>query len=262
MARETKKPTLFISHISEEKEVAGLLKAFFENAFLGAIRVFVSSNEKSIPYGTRWLNQITDALQRCEMMLVLCSRKSVQRPWINYEAGFGSGRNVNVIPICYAGQDKGQLPAPLSFYQGLNLLDAGVLKILLEQIANAINMQCPAVDCTDLLEQIRQQEIRYVFWDDCNAAFERLETCAPGVVQALKACSAGESCTVTIVGRADILAFENLRKSLFADGAILFISGQEECGLDSHLQDYACYKITPQSRFFEEILLSPEFRYK
>lgn len=51
MAKGNKKPILFISHISEEKEAASLLKDFFEHAFLGAIEVFVSSNEKSITYG-------------------------------------------------------------------------------------------------------------------------------------------------------------------------------------------------------------------
>lgn len=262
MARETKKPILFISHISEEKEVAGLLKAFFENAFLGAIQVFVSSSEKSIPYGVRWLNQITDALQRCEMMLILCSRKSVQRPWINYEAGFGSGRSVDVIPICYAGQDKGQLPAPLSFYQGFNLLDAGVLEILMEQIANAINMQCPAVNCTDLLDKIRRLENRYMFRDACNAAFEQLEECVPGTVQTLKSCPAGKSCPITVVGSEASQMFDKLRSGFFSDGMILSISGPLEKGMDSDLQDYSCYGITPQNRFFEEILPNPEFRYK
>lgn len=79
MAKGNKKPILFISHISEEKEAASLLKDFFEHAFLGAIEVFVSSNEKSITYGARWLDRITNALQSCDTMLVLCSAKSVQR---------------------------------------------------------------------------------------------------------------------------------------------------------------------------------------
>ena len=81
MAKGNKKPILFISHISEEKEAASLLKDFFEHAFLGAIEVFVSSNEKSITYGARWLDRITNALQSCDTMLVLCSAKSVQRLW-------------------------------------------------------------------------------------------------------------------------------------------------------------------------------------
>ena len=164
MAKGNKKPILFISHISEEKEAASLLKDFFERVFLGAIEVFVSSNEKSITYGARWLDRITNALQSCDIMLVLCSAKSVQRPWINFETGFGSARGVEVIPVCYAGQDKGQLPAPLSFYQGLNLRDAGVLELLLEQIAEKINMHCPQADCAALAEQIGKIEERYMFW--------------------------------------------------------------------------------------------------
>lgn len=261
MARETKKPILFISHISEEKEVATLLKDFFENAFLDAIEVFVSSNEKSITYGAKWLDRITTALQSCKLMLILCSKKSVQRPWINYEAGFGNGRDVDVIPICYAGQDKGQLPAPLSFYQGLNLFDSGVLEILMEQIADTISMRCPSVDCKTLLKKAKQLENRYLFWDLCNTAFERFEECSPNVVQMLKKMSAKAPCRIEVVGMENCQIVEQLREDFFADGSILTVSNAQGGGLNTEMQFYKFYDIIPQKRFFEEILPNAEFKF-
>lgn len=261
MARNTKKPILFISHISEEKETASLLKEFFENAFLDAIEVFVSSNEKSITYGAKWLDRITTALQSCNMMLILCSKKSVQRPWINYEAGFGNGRDVDVIPVCYAGQDKGQLPAPLSFYQGLNLFDSGVLESLMEQIADTVNMRCPSADCKALLEQVKQLEDRYLFWDICNTAFERLEECAPSIVQVLKEMSAEETYRVEIVGIENCQMIEQLSEDFFSDGSILAISNAQGGGLNTEMQFYKFYDIIPQKRFFEEILSNAEFKF-
>jgi len=45
------KKIVFISHIKEEKELALQVKHFIEDAFLGIIDVFVSSDENSIPLG-------------------------------------------------------------------------------------------------------------------------------------------------------------------------------------------------------------------
>ena len=60
---------------------------------------------------------MTDA----KAMLVLCSERSVSRPWINFEAGAGHVKGVPVIPICYAGVSKDTLPAPLLFFQALDV---------------------------------------------------------------------------------------------------------------------------------------------
>ncbi|MCI5652242.1 MAG: toll/interleukin-1 receptor domain-containing protein [Ruminococcus bromii] len=262
MAKRNQKPILFISHISEEKEAANLLKEFFENAFLDAIKVFVSSNEKSIYYGSRWLNQITTALQNCDLMLILCSWKSVQRPWINYEAGFGSGRNVNVIPICYAGQDKGQLPAPLSFYQGLNLFDPGILESLIEQIADTIDMRCPSADCEALLGKIKHFEDRYLFWNTCNAAFEELEKCSPYLVNNLKAYLPDNEYEFEVVGNKNLEIFDGIRKGFFANSNILIFSDAIRSAFYSDMEFGKTYTVTPTKRFFDEILPNPEFKFK
>jgi hypothetical protein len=48
------KPLIFLSHINEEAELAGLFKAEIEKVFLGMIEVFVSSEEASISVGSNW----------------------------------------------------------------------------------------------------------------------------------------------------------------------------------------------------------------
>jgi len=86
------KPLLFISHITEEKELAQAFKEMVEHAFLGMIEVFVSSDAESIPMGKRWLETVSEALKRCAVEIVVCSPHSVTRPWIQFEAGaVGSG---------------------------------------------------------------------------------------------------------------------------------------------------------------------------
>lgn len=97
------KPVVFISHITEEKEMAMELKKLIEESFLGMLDVFVSSDENSISSGSKWLDNITSALSSCAIELILCSPNSVKRPWINFEAGAGWVRDIPVIPLCHSG---------------------------------------------------------------------------------------------------------------------------------------------------------------
>lgn len=83
------KPIVFISHIDDEKEIAGAFKTLIEKEFLGLIDVFVSSHARSIELGQRWLDEITKALKHCKIEFIICSPISIQRPWINFEAGAG-----------------------------------------------------------------------------------------------------------------------------------------------------------------------------
>lgn len=78
--KDMNKPIVFISHITEEKELAIELKRLIEESFLGMLEVFVSSDEDSIASGSRWLDNITEALKNCVIELILCSPESVKRP--------------------------------------------------------------------------------------------------------------------------------------------------------------------------------------
>lgn len=106
------KPLVFISHITTEKEIAIALKGLVEQAFLGMVDVFVSSDPNSIAMGGRWLNDITYGLKTCVIEIVLAGPSSVTRPWINFEAGAGWVRDIPVIPLCHSGMTPSVLPAP------------------------------------------------------------------------------------------------------------------------------------------------------
>ena len=108
------KPLIFISHITEEKELAKLLADFIKKSYLNMFDVFVSSDGESIASGDRWIETIDKALNSCVIQVSLCSPFSIQRPWINFEAGASWIRRIPVIPICHSGLSKSNLPVPLS----------------------------------------------------------------------------------------------------------------------------------------------------
>jgi hypothetical protein len=59
------KRLVFISHITEEQEVALAFKDLIESSFLGMIEIFVSSDHDNIRMGQKWIDQISNALKEC-----------------------------------------------------------------------------------------------------------------------------------------------------------------------------------------------------
>jgi len=106
--------------------------------------VFVSSDGESISAGDEWLESIDQALQESAVMLILCSPSSIRRPWINFEAGAAWMRKIPLIPLCHAGLIPGDLPAPLSFRQGLLVTDARGLRQLYARLAKEVGCAAPA----------------------------------------------------------------------------------------------------------------------
>ena len=156
-----KQPTIFISHISEEAELASLFKTLIEDKFLGHVKVFVSSNPNSIAIGERWLDQISAGLKECAAMLVLSSPQSVSRPWINFEAGAGWTRGIEVVPICHSGMQPTDLPIPLKLLQAMRASDKKGLEEIFKLVARKADLAVPPVDIDALLKKIEEFEEKY-----------------------------------------------------------------------------------------------------
>jgi len=152
-----KKPLIFISHITEEKEIALALKELISANFLDMIEVFVSTDPSSIKAGRRWLDEITDALKTCVVEIILASPKSVTRPWINFEAGSGWIRGIQVIPVCHSQMIPTKLPAPLNSLQSVIIDNAG-LNMIVSALAEAAKCRLPTVDFSSLIAKVREFE--------------------------------------------------------------------------------------------------------
>ena len=48
------KPTIFVSHIHENKELASIIKDLINTIFENALNIFVSSDSESIDLGDEW----------------------------------------------------------------------------------------------------------------------------------------------------------------------------------------------------------------
>ena len=146
---------VFISHISEEAALVSVLKNWIESTFLGQVNVFVS--EYDISSGEQWFQRLGEELTDANAMLVLCSERSISRPWINFEAGAGYVKGIPVIPICYAGVRKDILPAPLLFFQGLDVEadDFGV-KVIGDLARHLGYARTPVIRHEDMTAEVKE----------------------------------------------------------------------------------------------------------
>jgi hypothetical protein len=158
--------SIFISRIEEDRETADKLKVLLEEAFPKKINIFVAN---SIPFSEDWYNEIIIGIENCDLMIIFCTPNSVNRPWINFEAGAAAIRRKNIGPICFNGQPVSDLPSPLKYLrsQGIDCSDDDIFqrqfKKFIEGIASKIGIPVPTIDLTksEFYQMIKSQSRPY-----------------------------------------------------------------------------------------------------
>lgn len=187
------KQLVFISHIHEEQEIAIAFKELVEASFLGMIDVFVSSDGSSVSMGAKWLESISDALKKCAVEIVVCSPASVQRPWIQFEAGACWVRDIPVVPLCHSRLTPSSLPIPLNLLNGATATDKKSIELILPVLAKALGSNVPKADLDTFLRRTAIFEQYYTFWNICNPALALIKSFHADLLPHLK-----KGATVTI----------------------------------------------------------------
>jgi hypothetical protein len=148
--------SIFVSHISEEREIAALIKRAMTEAF-GPVAVFTSSDVGSVGAGENWLNAIKKALARSAAIIVLCSQESIVRPWVQFELGAAWMLKKRIIPICHSGLRTEHLSIPLSLFEAVELGTESGLRKLYGGVVKALKVKAERVpaDMQELLRETR-----------------------------------------------------------------------------------------------------------
>ncbi len=123
----------FISHSTEEKKVALLLKKLIQKGNAKA-EIFCSSDYESLPKGKEPMNEIFQALDSSTYLLVIVSAESQHKQWINFETGYFYHKRKSFHVICIGDFPKGSMTGPLSMLQATALSDVQDIKQLLSEI--------------------------------------------------------------------------------------------------------------------------------
>src|SRR6267142_3697070 len=107
---------IFISFIHEEENLAKAVQHYLWEEFRQLSvpwSIFLSADPSQLLPGQDWLERINQELNTATVVMLMLSQASVKRPWVNFEAGAAwlDGRK-HIIPVCYGGILKDQLPTP------------------------------------------------------------------------------------------------------------------------------------------------------
>lgn len=173
---------IFISHFFEEAQIAFVLKKWIETTFPGNCEVFVSSDTKDMLLGEDWMHIIKKELDESKIILLICSPISIERPWINFEAGCGWIKKIPIIPICHSGLDVSSLPPPYSSRNAIELHDNKFPNKLFTTLAENLDIKhVPPIRFNDMknelsdAQKIVEEKLRiikgteiYDVWDQNN----------------------------------------------------------------------------------------------
>lgn len=91
----TSSPLIFISHDNRDAELAEEFSKLLISVSAGVLKSFRSSDRKGsqgIEYGVEWYPELMSRLEAASDVVCLLTTRSLDRPWILYEAGVAKGK--------------------------------------------------------------------------------------------------------------------------------------------------------------------------
>lgn len=88
-------PLVFISHDTRDAELAEAFSNLLKSVSAGVLKSFRTSDRRGnqgIEYGVEWYPEIIKNIQSASDVVCLLTERSVNRPWILFEAGMAKGK--------------------------------------------------------------------------------------------------------------------------------------------------------------------------
>src|SRR3954463_7280394 len=87
-------PMVFISHDSRDADLAEAFSKLLKSVSAGMLKSFRSSDKRGtdgIDFGDEWYKRLMSKLQSTSDVVCMFTERSLDRPWILYEAGVAKG---------------------------------------------------------------------------------------------------------------------------------------------------------------------------
>lgn len=138
IAAKSNSPLIFISHDTRDGELAEEFSNLLKSASAGALKSFVSSDKKGtrgIEYGVEWYPAIMDKIDEATEVVCLLTQRSVERPWILYEAGVAKGKlGKKVIGIAMGIPQSVAFTGPFAQFQNNDGSVNAITKLVIDLV--------------------------------------------------------------------------------------------------------------------------------
>lgn len=141
MSNEGGSKLVFISHDSRDCEVARAFSELLSSVSVGLLETFWSSDSKGacgLEFGSDWYRELGERLSEASAVVCILTRRSVNRPWLLFEAGWAKGLRTPVLFGLAMGVPIGEISSgPFQMFQNC-LGDADSICKLVRQLLGLI----------------------------------------------------------------------------------------------------------------------------
>jgi hypothetical protein len=167
-------PLLFISHDSRDAELAEAFSKLLRSVSAGMLKSFRSSDKKGtegIEFGDEWYKRLMEKLKAASDVVCLFTERSLDRPWILYEAGVAKGKLDTPVHGIALGVPLSRVTAG-PFYQFQNLDDTE------ESLTKLVLQLCRRVPALEPDGDVVRAQVK-VFKTTVDKVLEKLSTNKP-----------------------------------------------------------------------------------
>jgi hypothetical protein len=136
------KALVFISHDTRDADLADAFSKLLHGATAGMLKSFRSSDKsgtQGLEYGSEWYSEIMRRIDEASDVVCLLTPRSLERPWILYEAGVAKGKLNTPVHGLVLGMPMSQVSGSGPFGQFQNCAgEARALAGLILQLAKRV----------------------------------------------------------------------------------------------------------------------------
>jgi hypothetical protein len=122
------------------------------------LRIFRSSDDGSISTGVDQYPSILQSLAQAKVFIILVSKYSASRPWVNFEAGFAKGRGIDPFAVLIRNTSNYEVPTPLSQLELRPLGTESVIDEIVTATASATGREAKGHNANLFISQLRKKE--------------------------------------------------------------------------------------------------------
>lgn len=138
---KTVNPLVFVSHDTRDAELAEAFSNLLKSVSAGVLKSFRTSDRRGnqgIEYGIEWYPEIIRNIQGASDVVCLLTQRSVNRPWILFEAGMAKGKlDTPILGVALGIELKDASTGPFAQFQNCGD-DIESLTKLVFQLVNRI----------------------------------------------------------------------------------------------------------------------------
>lgn len=134
-------PLVFISHDTRDAELAEAFSNLLKSVSAGVLKSFRTSDRRGnqgIEYGVEWYPEIIKNIQGASDVVCLLTKRSVDRPWILFEAGMAKGKlDTPILGVALGIELKDASSGPFAQFQNCSDDEDSLTKLVF-QLVNRI----------------------------------------------------------------------------------------------------------------------------